>query len=117
MMSDPKAGCDRSQEVEPRLKQQHRENETARLVGRAVMLSLSKSSGPGSRRRKQPELRLHFLNRLPEPHGQGSFLPTCFEFLLAVNDPDAPLHLRLRGEPKLYSDAAATANRYLQTTV
>ena len=49
---------------------------TARLVGRAVVCLLSKSSGAGSRRRKQPELRQHFLNSLADPHGQRSFLPT-----------------------------------------
>ena len=34
------------------------------------------SSGPGSRRQKPPELRQPFLNRLPDPHGQRSFLPS-----------------------------------------
>jgi hypothetical protein len=40
------------------------------------MISFPESSDPDSPRRKQPELRQHFLNRLPEPHGQRSFLPT-----------------------------------------
>ena len=38
--------------------------------------SFPKSSGPGSPRRKQPELRQHILNRLADPHGQRSFPPT-----------------------------------------
>ena len=41
-----------------------------------VVFSFPESSGPGSPRRKQPELRQHFLNSLADPHGQRSFLPT-----------------------------------------
>jgi hypothetical protein len=49
----------------------------ARLLDRAgPFMSLSKSSGPGSRRQKQPVLRQHFLKDLPEPQGQRSFLPS-----------------------------------------
>ncbi len=35
-----------------------------------------KSSGPDSRRQKQPSFRQHFLNRLPDPHGQRSLRPS-----------------------------------------
>ena len=38
--------------------------------------SVSKSNRPGSRRQNRPHFRQHFLNRLPEPHGQRSFLPS-----------------------------------------
>jgi hypothetical protein len=38
--------------------------------------SVSKSSGPGSRRQKQPCLRQHFLKHLPDPHGQRSLRPS-----------------------------------------
>lgn len=37
---------------------------------------LSEKSDAGSRRQKQPVVRQHFLNRLREPHGQRSFLPS-----------------------------------------
>lgn len=38
--------------------------------------SLPESNDPGSRRRNRPFFMQHFLNRLPEPHGQRSFLPS-----------------------------------------
>jgi hypothetical protein len=38
--------------------------------------SFPKSSSPDSRRQKQPVFKQHLLSRLPEPHGQRSFLPT-----------------------------------------
>lgn len=38
--------------------------------------SVPKSSGPGSLHQKQPFLRQQFLKRLPDPHGQRSFLPS-----------------------------------------
>jgi hypothetical protein len=41
-----------------------------------VRSSLPESSGGGSRRQKQPVLRQHVLNRLPEPQEQRSFLPS-----------------------------------------
>jgi hypothetical protein len=37
---------------------------------------IPESSAGDSRRQKPPEFRQHFLNRLPDPHGQRSFLPT-----------------------------------------
>ena len=43
--------------------------------GRSVLL-VSKSSGPGSRHQKRPDLRQHFLKRLPLPHGQRSLRPS-----------------------------------------
>jgi len=46
------------------------------LFSRQASPSIPKSSGPGSRRQKQPDCRQHFLNRLPDPHGQRSFLPS-----------------------------------------
>ena len=46
----------------------------ARRAGWAACL-LPESNDPGSRRQNRPLFRQHFLNRLPEPHGQRSFLP------------------------------------------
>ena len=40
------------------------------------LISFSKSSGPVPRRQNRPDLRQHFLNRLPEPHGQRSLRPS-----------------------------------------
>lgn len=37
--------------------------------------SFPKSNGPAQRRQNRPDLRQHFLNRLPLPHGQRSFRP------------------------------------------
>jgi len=46
---------------------------------RAGPCSFLESSGPGSRHHKEPAFRQHFLNRLPDPHGQRSFLPSFSE--------------------------------------
>jgi hypothetical protein len=46
------------------------------LIDRAGPFSFPKSSGHGSRRQKQPAFKQHFLKRLPDPHGQRSFLPS-----------------------------------------
>jgi hypothetical protein len=45
------------------------------MPARRVFSLFAKSSGPDSRRQKQPDFRQHFLNRLPDPHGQRSFRP------------------------------------------
>ena len=47
----------------------------AQVDGRRSLL-VSKSSGPGSRHQKRPDLRQHFLKRLPLPHGQRSLRPS-----------------------------------------
>jgi hypothetical protein len=41
-----------------------------------LLRSFPESSGHGSRRQKQPAFRQHFWKRLPDPHGQRSFLPS-----------------------------------------
>jgi hypothetical protein len=46
------------------------------MPARRVFSSFSKSSGPDSRHQKQADFRQHFLNRLPDPHGQRSFRPS-----------------------------------------
>ena len=43
---------------------------------RVGLSSFSKSNRPGLLRQNRPDFRQHFLNRLPEPHGQRSFLPS-----------------------------------------
>ncbi len=47
----------------------------AQVDGRRSLL-VSQSSDLGSRRQKRPDLRQHFLKRLPLPHGQRSLRPS-----------------------------------------
>jgi hypothetical protein len=45
-------------------------------ASRTGRFSFPKSSRPDSHRQKQPVFMQHFLKRLPDPHGQRSFLPS-----------------------------------------